>query len=339
MQKKILDKVELFNVGQLREHTMGWLLSRYPEQICAGMSPLGAYVGTHACGCEIRFVKENPEDIVNVTLLCLNTPGNVTIMQGDYWVDMIDFAPGEIKTITLQKSMLFLEKNDAFFADNSFDLNVTRLVLSISQFVLCDVMTSGNQIRCPNPKELPKYTCLAYGSSITQGAGDIATPLSYIAQAARMLDSQVLNKGLGGSCFMEHCTADWLAQIPYDYMIFEAGANMYDDYTPEQIVERGTYLLRQVLKTHPEQYIFMPEPPMYFRQKQRLEKYQRFLDAVRQIQQHVGSDRCVLIPNDKVQKASFYVSDDLIHPSPFGHILMGANLAAEIKPYLCGEEL
>lgn len=338
MEKRVLDKIELFNVGQVRAHTMGWQLSRYPEHVCAGLSPLGAYVGTHACGCEIRFVKEKPEDIIDVTLLCLNAPGSVTVMQGDYWVEKIDFSPGELKTITLRKSMLFWEENEDFFADNSFDRNVTRLVLSVSQFVLCDIQTSGKQIRRPEPDELPKYTCLAYGSSITQGAGDIATPLSYIAQAGRMLDSQVLNKGLGGSCFMEPCAADWLAQIPFDYMIFEAGANMFDDYTPEQIVERGTYLLRRVLETHPNQYVFMPEPPMYFRQKQGLEKYQRFLDAVRQIQREVGSDRCVLIPNEKVQKASFYVSGDLIHPSPFGHVLMGANLAAEIRPYLHGEK-
>lgn len=259
-------------------------------------------------------------------------------MQGDYWVEKIEFAPGELKTVSIRRSPLFSEKNDGFFADNCFDLSVTRLIFSVAQFVLCDIQTGGKKIRRPQRAELPKYTCLAYGSSITQGAGDIATPLGYIAQAARMLDSQALNKGLGGSCFMEACVADWLAQIPYDYMIFEAGANMFDDYSPEEITKRGTYLLCKVMQTHPEQYVFIPEPPMYFREKQASEKYRRFVQAVRQIQRNAQSDRCILIPNEKIQKMSSYVSADLIHPSPFGHIMMGANLAAEIRPYLFGEK-
>lgn len=57
MKQEMPELVELFNVGQLQEHTLGYLLSRYPAEVCAEMSPLGAYVGTHSCGCELRFVK------------------------------------------------------------------------------------------------------------------------------------------------------------------------------------------------------------------------------------------------------------------------------------------
>lgn len=339
MKHDMLEKIELFNVGELREHRMGYLLSRYPERVCAGLSSMGAHVGTHSCGCELRFVKDNPEDIIEVSLLCLNVPGNVVVMQGDFWVEKIEFAPGELKTITLRKSMLYWQKNDAFFADENVSHDVTRLVFSVAQFVLCDIQTFGKTIRKPQKEELPQYTCLAYGSSITQGAGDIATPLSYVSQAARMLHSQVLNKGLGGSCFMEQCAADWLAKIPYDYMIFEAGANMYDDYSPEEVTQRGTYLLCKMLESHPDQYVFMPEPPMYYREKQGIEKYRCFLQAVRRIRENVQTDRCILIPNERIQKKSDYVSADLIHPSPFGHIMMGMNLAAEIIPYLCKERI
>ena len=336
MNEKMLEKIELFNVGELRPNPMGWLLARYPERVCSGLSPLGAYIGSHACGCELRFVKENPDDVIDVTLLCANAPGNVVIMQGDFWVEKIEFAPGELKTITIRNSLILQEENEAFFAGNCFSKNVTRLICSVSEFVLCDVRTNGKAIRPPQKEELPKYTCLAYGSSITQGAGDIATPLSYIAQAARMLNSQALNKGLGGSCFMEACAADWLAQIPYDYMILEAGANMYDDYTPEEIERRGSYLLCKTMQTHPDQYVFMPEPPMLFRQKQGEKKFQCFVEAVHRIQENARSKKCVLIPNEKVQMDSFYVSADRIHPSPFGHVMMGANLAAAIRPYLEG---
>ncbi len=339
MNEKLLEKIELFNVGELRAHPMGWLLARYPEWVCAGLSSLGAYIGSHACGCEIRFVRENPDDAVDVTLLCVNAPGSIVVMQGDFWVEKIEFAPGELKTITIRNSPILQEENEAFFAENCFSRNVTRLICSVAEFVLCEVRTNGKEIRPPEREDLPKYTCLAYGSSITQGAGDIATPLSYIAQAARMLDSQALNKGLGGSCFMEACAADWLAQLPYDYMIFEAGTNMYDDYAPEEIERRGSYLLCRVMQTHPEQYVFLPEPPMLFRRKQGGERYARFVEAVRKIQECAQSRKCVWIPNEKLQPESFYVSADRIHPSPFGHVLMGADLAAAIRPYLEGENV
>ena len=169
MNEKLLEKIELFNVGELRAHPMGWLLARYPERVCTGLSSLGAYIGSHACGCEIRFVRENPEDAVDVTLLCVNASGSIVVMQGDFWVEKIEFAPGELKTVTIRNSPILQEENEAFFAENCFSRNVTRLICSVAEFVLCDVRSNGKAIRPPEREELPKYTCLAYGSSITQG--------------------------------------------------------------------------------------------------------------------------------------------------------------------------
>lgn len=334
MNNKVIDMVELFNVGYIDKNAFGYRLERYPEGLYKSLSTTGAYMAAHSCGCEIRFVMENPDSYIQITLLSESLPGDVTIMCGDYWDDFIKFKAGEMKTITIKKSNLYDTENNEFFKNDAFSKRVIRIILSSSVFTICDIKTFGFDIRPPYKSELPKLTGLAYGSSITHGAGSITKSLSYVEQLARGLNSQIMNKGLGGSCLMESSIADWFAELSYDYMIFEAGANMYDDYNPEEIEARGKYMLKKLLESHPDKYIFMLQPPMIFRQKENSDKFKKFSESVYNIFLSAQSDKCVYIENCEIQKYSSYVSSDLIHPSTFGHILMGENLANKIKPYL-----
>ncbi|MBP3360851.1 MAG: hypothetical protein J6N52_08365 [Clostridia bacterium] len=222
--------------------------------------------------------------------------------------------------------------------DDIYDRHVVRIVLSSAIFVLCDINTFGHGIRPPEREELPRYTALAYGSSITHGAGSAAGPLCYVSHAAALLNTQIMNKGLGGSCFMEKCVSDWFCSIPFDYMVFEAGTNMYDDYENTVIEDRGKYMLLKILSSHPDSYVFMLEPPMIFRQKQNSDKYKAFSESIYKIYDFAKSDKCIFLSNDKIQLKGSYVSCDLIHPTPLGHVMMGTNLAGLIEPYLMGKE-
>lgn len=334
MLDNFINNVEFFNVAELVPHKYGYIMNRFPSKILPELSMRGAYLSAHPSSCEIRFVKESPEDIINITIMDLNTPGNVVIMRGDRWEKIVEFKAGEIKTIQIDQSDIYIEENALFFKEDIYDKNVVRIIFEHAEFVLCSIETYGRKIRPPQKGELPKYTCLAYGSSITHGAGSLAAPLCYIAQAARLLNTQAMNKGLGGACFTEKCIADWFCSIPYDYIIFEAGTNMYGEYSLDVIEQRCKYFILKMLESHPGKYLFILEPPMRFAKAKAEDSFKRFMEIIHKIYDDTKTDKCILLEADQIQPHSSYVTTDLIHPSTFGHIMMGANLAQLIKPYL-----
>lgn len=335
MKQNFLDNVELFNVAEVRESKLGYILSRFPEEIYKDASSYGAMVVNHADNCELRFVKEENDSLIRVTFMAEYYPAVAVVMRGDRAQSVYKVEAGQIKTIEIGSyAPNGLKENPEFFKNDTFSKEVVRIIFTASKITLCDIETFGKKIRPPKKEELPQKTFLAYGSSVTHGAHAFSSTHSYIATTARLLKAQALNKGMGGSCFMEKHIADWITSLQSDFFIFEPGTNMYGEYENDVILKRGLYVLDKYFEKHPDNYIFMLEPPMPYQRTENPEKFKKHLETIRKMKAEIKNDKCVLFDINDIEKDTAYVMTDHIHPSTEGHIMMGMNLAELIKKYL-----
>ena len=208
---------------------------------------------------------------------------------------------------------------------------------------ICHMPLGG--VRQPGPPanaERPAKTLMAYGFSITQGCFAQNNSLSYVQYAAMRLGWDVLNFGLSGACYCERETADFLAEIEdWDAAMLEVGVNMREFFTVEEFKERAGYLVDTVCRRHPEKPVFLVTvyPNIkHFQQgdsifMEREKGYNQFLRDV------VSSGRYPelhLIEGKEILDQPDYLGADLLHPTDYGHIRMGENLAAHLKPVLDG---
>lgn len=334
MLDNILDCVELFNVYEAEECSKGYLLNRYPKALQKFMSPMGAWVSSLSCGCEIRFVKEEPGE-VRVCLYAERGDCYCALYRGDRLEKNFFIPGGTYYELVVGANGCDTVNNPDFFKNDLYSKDVVRISFFASRVILSSIETYGRKIRKPTAAELPKTTIAAYGSSITHGTAAMTAHLSYISTAARLLGAQVLNKGMGGSCFNEKEVADFFAEsIKYDYMVYECGTNMIDDYTLDVIEERCTYFLKNMFKKNPDKKIFMLTPPVPRRKYDYPEFYADLTQTMQKIYKNVGNENCIYIPAEDFEDSTAYVTTDIIHPSTEGHMMMGCNLAKIIKKHL-----
>lgn len=336
MSKNFLNNIELFNVANVRETMLGYALERYPDELLPKINDRARWVSAYSDACEIRFVMTGKT--VRVNIIAENGDGTATVLRGDRTERVMTLKKGVLTAIEIGESSLDSIKNSDFFANDIYSKDVVRIVLGGARFILSSIDTFGAGIRPPETNELPKYTALAYGSSITHGSNAIAANMNYVSVASKLLDTQTLNKGLGGACFMENAVADWFSQsIDYDYMIFEAGTNMVSDFETAEIEKRGTYLLEKMFNKNPDKYIFLITPMIPRLKCENPEEYKKYEQAVLNMQKNIKNDKCVLIPFQNIELDTTYVSTDKIHPSTEAHVMMGVNFANILKDYLTVE--
>lgn len=334
MIENMLDCVELFNVCEAQKCSKGYLLNRYPESVQKYMSDRGSWIASMSCGSEIRFVKKS-SGVVRVCLYAERGDCYSVLYRGDRVEKTFLIPNGSFYELEIDANGCDTVKNKDFFADDTFSKDVVRIVFFSSRVILSSIETYGREIRKPTKDELPKTTILAYGSSITHGTAAMTAPLTYISTAARMLNSQVMNKGLGGSCFNEKEVADYFAEnIKYDYMIYECATNMVDDFSMEEIEERCTYFLKRMFEKNPGKKIFLLTPPIPRKKYDDPKSYEELLETVDKIYKNVDNDECILVRAEDFEDKTAYLTTDIIHPSTEGHMMMGYNLAQIMKKYL-----
>ncbi|MBE7042833.1 MAG: hypothetical protein E7399_04985 [Ruminococcaceae bacterium] len=333
MCENFLDRVQLFNVGGVEKTMFGYALERFPREVYREASCYGALGATSSSGCEIRFVREDPKSWVRVTLFAEMSQGYipVVVMRGERVEKVHMLPPSQHYTIEVSPINYDTVENPGFFAKDSFDKSVIRLVLGSARINVCQIESYGKPIRPPKAEEIPQKTVLAYGSSVTHGAHGLLGTSFYVSVAARLMKSQVLNKGMGGACFKEKCVVDWITSLPNDYFIFEPGTNMYGEYENDEIYKRGMYVLEQYYQKHPNNYVFLLEPPMPNQACKEPEKYGALVETVHKMQRAIQHNQCILVAREDYQPDSSYVMVDMIHPTTEGHVMMGTHLAGVIR--------
>jgi lysophospholipase L1-like esterase len=135
---------------------------------------------------------------------------------------------------------------------------------------------------------------------------------------------------MGGSCFCENEMADYLAALQWDFAVLELGINMIGVFPVEEFERRSEYMVSKVLETGRTVFLVTHYP--HFRslpcEKEEERQLRRdFYNVFKRIYEKYKCEKLVLIDGSDVLTDFTGLTCDLIHPSDYGHSIMGDNLA------------
>ncbi|MCA1810178.1 MAG: SGNH/GDSL hydrolase family protein [Kiritimatiellia bacterium] len=334
-----LDNVEFFNVGA--QETIPGLgkhgLTRIPRNIREKLNARARIMGQDAAGCEVRFVSDAP--LVDLHLAGIRHDDGdetlqVRILRGNHLMRTVQLQPGRQHVFRLAPPPVFQNRTEMIRQAGGFAPTVWRVAMnSGSRICVNGIDPHGHAIRPPTPDETPALKWLAYGSSITHSSLD-----GYPHVAAGLLRAQVLNKGLSGSCQYEPELVDWLIDdCDWELATLEMGVNMLGFFTPEQFEVRAAYAIKRFAGTgkpvlvtdifpHRQTMDYNTRPDDITSQRD-----QAFRKIVRRLVDECGAPYLRMVPGAVILDDFTGLSADLLHPSAFGHAIMGANLAREIR--------
>lgn len=336
----IHNHIEFHNVGELgkREGYSGLFLYRFPADVRAHMVQIGQVAATNSSGSEIRFHTDTEWGSVTLSVHCeypWQNAGKVDLYKGDFFCASHTIKEGRKYTIRLTQPALLRELNEKPFSDSRFSPNIWRVVLADGIFIFHEVSSPGKPVRPPKKEEKPKLRWLAYGSSITNEASD-----GYVHQAALFLRADVLNKGMCGSCFCERETAEYLSRKEdWDFATLELGVNMRGNFTGAEFEKRASEFISIMRKSNKSKPIILitifPNIDDFRKKPNDMTACNReYRQALRDAFAKSKDPNLHLVEGDKVLTRFGGLTQDVMHPSPSGHILMGKNLAELIGPLL-----
>ncbi len=339
----LFQNVELHNVGGLEEvpglGPNGFM--RIPADVRYQLNDRARFVGMDSVGCEIRFVTDcrNPDITFSFSKPEFTPKAEVRIFRGNFQTMVVEVEPGKVHTIRLDEPVSFGNVDREKIDRCGFASNVWRVCMNRGgSAVLHGINTFGHDIRPPKPEEKPKLNWLAYGSSITNSSLD-----GYPHFAARLLKVDVQNKGMSGSCQCEHIIADWMAEsCEWDFITCEMGINMRDWFTPEEFAERVKYMLNTLVKRHPDKPVVAINLfPNHLTDGWTIKPEAlgavneiAYNSIVRDVVKEIGTSNLHMIEGSDILTEFTGLSGDLLHPCPFGHAVMGTNLANKLRPIL-----
>lgn len=344
----IYDDIEFHNVSELEEMEglPGRRIQRFPKRVRTILGfnehSRGRFASQRSSGCEIRFVTEG--NIARVFLSAVEGDADVLIYKGSFFHSYRKIKAGVINTVHLEEPAQFDTIEREALEGRGFASGVWRIMMGNTACVVFHGIDSmGYKIRPPRKDEIPKLSWLAYGSSITNGNGAIMFHNSYVQQASLRLGVDALCNGLGGSCLCEKEVADFIAERgDWDFATLELGVNMRWRLTGEEFEARVKYMLRRICEKHPDKPIaiitIFPNRAQYLLDATNLiyEREREFNEILHQLYSQLGYKNLYLIEGKEILNDFSGLTSDLLHPSDFGHILMGENLADKLRVVLEG---
>lgn len=347
----LYNNIMFHNVAELEkiEELPGLRLQRFPKDLVNKLGSKGhdngRMVAQASTGCEIRFVTDSSKVII--TLSATNCEGNIIVYFGDFFHSVHRLIPGVMKSIRLDRPQRFSEVEQEAIKKRRFSSDVWRIMISrsydstgIMNVAFHHIDSFGYDIKPPSKDQLPALKWLAYGSSITHGSGAVLHHNSYIQHAARRLGVDVLNKGIGGACLCEPEMADYLAQEEWDFATLELGVNMRALFTDEEFEQRARYLISEIMNKNPNKPIVLitifPNNADFSKDKdsRASQANYSFRDIIKKIWLEFRSENLYLIDGSDILDDFSGLTCDLIHPSDYGHICMGENLARKLQKLL-----
>lgn len=223
-------------------------------------------------------------------------------------------------------------------SENRFGKNVWRIALDGEGDIrFLGLLTErGEKVSVPQSSECPEIKLLAYGSSITQGCGALCPQLNYLNTVAQILGIDIQNKAIAGGCFCERETVEYLCRETFDAVYLEPGTNIAN--RPLAIIEErvGT-LIDTFCERFADKKIFIMTPVRGLSDVSKTtEDYTEYYSRSRGVivshaQRYANA---ILLDGHKLLDKAYYLSGDILHPSGFGHVMMGTNFAKMLKPYM-----
>lgn len=322
----IFDQMEFHNVAELEQRPgmPGYLMHRLPKEV---REAVRQDVADLCRSVELRFVIEEECAISGaVYLMARSCDGEAVVFYGDYQQAQVIPLPKGVVTPVEIKTPQTLET----LPSRRFANRVCRIFIN-SRTQVSYIGREWLRIRPPRPEEKPERLLVAYGSSITHGGLARSNCNCYAQLAARRLGMDVLNLGMSGSCLAEKEMVDFVAQTGGDAVFVELGANMLDHVPVQEYERRVTYALERIARGHAGVPVLAVAlyPSIHVGDTYRA--YQRTLEqtvARLALPNLFFEDAWQLLPDWTG------LSTDGLHPSDWGHMLIGERLAERIAAHL-----
>lgn len=333
----IANNVEFFNVMELEfvPPFSGLLLSRLPRSLRNQLNSRARLIGRNSTCAEIRFVSEAPYICLSVAALAneqSKVVPEIRVMRGNYEHSRHLLTLNTLTSIHLSAPD-FSNIAPQILQSKGFSASVWRIICGSPSIVFCGLESFGYPVRSPEKKEKPAFTCLCYGSSLTNSALDGMDSWPMIM--GNRLGIDVLNLGMSGSCHIEAAMAEHIStRDDWDGIILELGANILD-ITLEEFASRVDYILRCLFERYPSKPIvlltmFPAGANGAFQQKSESgELFDQFNKILRDsfLLYHKRGACIYLIEGSDILDDPSCLSVDLLHPKSFGHAVMGLNMA------------
>ena len=326
----IWKNVELHNVYTTQTREDGALyVRRFPlgchEEFNRSPYEIVPLAGSLTTGCELRFVAKSAD----VYLSAEEFDGTVEVYRGDFFCRVERLQAGVIKKIELRENPIDVY-NPAH--NGRFSPSVWRIIFDHDcRIMLHDVQSEG-EIRPPVEGETPNKKIIAYGSSITHSACAQLFTNSYIYNVGKKLGADVLCKGMGGSCLIHEQVIEYLPQETWDVAILELGINMIDLFPVEVFETRARRLIAKmlacgkpvVLISNFTSYRSLPADSLY-------QVNEAYVSTLEKLYKELKTENLYYIKGTDILTDWEYLTSDLIHPSPYGHMEMGRKIAQKIR--------
>lgn len=241
----IKDNIEFFNVEEIKSD--GTIL-RFKEDLILSLGcnehKRGRFYGYRSIGAELRF-KTNAK-FFDITFSAVKEDTSIYLFYGDYMSKKFLINANITQTLHIEVESNILKYQDRL-PKNGFSPNLIRFVIGYSGYIkYLGINTFGEVIMAPSECDIPSKTLLIYGSSISHGSEALEYVDSYAFILSRILNINVLNKSIPGSCQAEKQMIDYLNTIKRDTTFIEFGVNVIGLFSLEEYKKRLEYIISKM---------------------------------------------------------------------------------------------
>lgn len=306
----IFQNIDFHNVEELLpQKDGGYLMARLPTALREKLNPTARdRTSLYGTGVELRFKIRSGEVDLYLQAEGDGTPMPAFLYYGAFQAGYQHYA----YTIENQETRLHivpspnLERLQEVTQTQhlSFQPDVIRLVLPSISFRYLRV---EGDIEPPDSQDVPRYTYLAYGSSISHGSLSLGMPHSFVFQMARRFQCDYLNLALAGSAHLEKELAEYIiSRKDWHFATMELGINMLNCFTDEEFEIRLMEFLR--ILSQDSRPIFVTS---LFEIMKKNPQAPRFREIVRR---HVKAPLIFTEGLDLLENEAM-ISEDMVHPS------------------------
>ena len=330
--------VELHNIDDIIKEPgrEGMRLQRVPESLREKLNPGARQRTAWPYSSEIRLAFGGDEARV---ALSSDDGMDLVVYEGPFRAQQLVVGK-EVTEVVLRRSERIALLADENKRKLDFSTDVFRLQfggLRRGRVYLHDVQGEG--LRPPAKGEVPGLRYLAYGTSITQSGSANRASLGYAAQAAWRLGADLINLGMGGSCFCERELADYIAaREDWDFATLALSVNMVANFALEEFRSRVDYMIDKVAGSNPARPVvcitLYPYCKTLCADTGDRELAESFREELRQAVAASPHGNLHLIEGADILTDIRGLTTDLVHLADNGMIVMGENLAARLRPII-----
>ena len=342
----IYEGIEYFNTAEIEKDTDGALiLRRFPKKVIDSLNaPMfnadrtikdiwygGQDTASYSSCIEIRLVTSAPKIEVELEST-LNT--DVMVYWGEFHHQRAYLLANKKTLVTITPAEC-IQKLRPEMNKGRYNPALLRICFSLEGQIKVHSIKVDGEFSLPTEADTPKKM-LVLGTSISHGSGSSLFGGEYISIIGKELGVDIVNKAIAGGCFCEKEVREFICAQEFDYALFEIGTNIAS--RPDFFIEeRLGAMIDTFCETFKDKKIFFVTPfpaledisDMYYGWINDFNRVRKIMHA------HLAKYPSVpVFDGREICDDATLLLTDVLHPSPYGHIVIGQRIANKIKPFL-----